>query len=662
MMLKVVGMLPLLGAWLGYFGLARELAARGRLPTDWRVAWMCANLAWGATLTLIVEGSSLVRSLDGLTVFISWCAVCLITGLWFRKLRLQRAGRCEIQWRTPFDYLAGCWNSWTLLERAIVALIALFIGALGIVAAATPTTNWDSLTYHLARCCHWIQNQGVQHYQTGNLRQLEFAPWNSFALTTLMLLTEGDQWVNLLQWFAMLSSVIGITFIAEQLANRTEASADPEKRYIRPSILAALLLVTLPIGFLESINTQNDYLVSYWLLSFVTVLILWHKNPENRWYAPGCGLAAGLGVLTKSTFFLYATPWVFAAAVWACGRIRPWSLLLRMGAVVLCCFVVLNASHMYRNFSIFTSPLGSIKMQNEQRNQVLSAKTILSHSIRALALHTNTGIKPVTDGLNAVLRFISEQADLDLNDPRISFPIGHFNFKNRFEAHDSSASGPLHVFLVLGGAVIAVWQWKRRKPLLVYLALLGASVFVFLLLLSWQEWEARFHLAFFVLALPAISVVWWEGNRPIRWLGAVAVLLACVYAAATVAVNRSRPIRDREFWALSREEKHLAVYDRGSNESLIAATEALVRAGHKKIGLKIGFDYGEYPIWVMLRNRGFQGRIDHVYVKNESWSLPSYRVDAILASSTSEPPDYVRKDFPYTTVHGSVAVHWRQKP
>ena len=57
-----VALLPL--AWLGCFWLCRELAARQKIPGDWKLSWALASAVFGAVLTLIVEVNSLFHSVN----------------------------------------------------------------------------------------------------------------------------------------------------------------------------------------------------------------------------------------------------------------------------------------------------------------------------------------------------------------------------------------------------------------------------------------------------------------------------------------------------------------------------------------------------------------------------------------------------------------------
>jgi len=75
MSIPFAGVIPLLLAWVGFFGLSRELAARKRIHSDWRVSWLLACAAWGALLTLVVETCGAVRQLNAVTVFFVWAVL-----------------------------------------------------------------------------------------------------------------------------------------------------------------------------------------------------------------------------------------------------------------------------------------------------------------------------------------------------------------------------------------------------------------------------------------------------------------------------------------------------------------------------------------------------------------------------------------------------------
>ena len=111
------------------------------------------------------------------------------------------------------------------------------------------------MTYHMSRVAHWIQNQSVAHYPTNIPRQLELAPWAEFTVTHFQLLTGGDRLANSVQWFSMAGSLLGVSLIAQQLGAGVVGQ-----------VLAVVFAATIPMGILQGSSTQNDYVVTFWLI------------------------------------------------------------------------------------------------------------------------------------------------------------------------------------------------------------------------------------------------------------------------------------------------------------------------------------------------------------------------------------------------------------
>ena len=91
-------------------------------------------------------------------------------------------------------------------------------------------------------------------------------------------------------------------------------------------------------------------------------------------------------------------------------------------------------------------------------------------------------------------------------------------------------------------------------------------------------------------------------------------------------------------------------------------TGLIAAAKCETVGLKLGLDEAEYPIWVMLKNRRFKGAIQHFYVENESASIPSNLSPDVLISTVGLPPEAIAKEFPYSEKYGKYTVLWREKP
>lgn len=182
--------------------------------TRWRVSFLAAAVTWGLAVTGITEVLSLFRLITFEWLLTLWVGVSLLSAAIcvFVSTREKLKGLIQFPHIPRFEF-------WCAAAAAAIA------AAVGLVAFAAPPNNMDSMTYHMPRVMHWAQNQTVAHYPTNIVRQLFRPPWSGFAIMQFQVLSGGDQWANLVQWFSMFGSVIGVSLIAKQLGADKGASS-----------------------------------------------------------------------------------------------------------------------------------------------------------------------------------------------------------------------------------------------------------------------------------------------------------------------------------------------------------------------------------------------------------------------------------------------------
>jgi len=217
------------------------------------------------------------------------------------------------------------------------------------------------------------------------------------------------------------------------------------------------------------------------------------------------------------------------------------------------------------------------------------------------------------------------------------------------------------VLLILLAGGMALASPRQNRKLLVYAAVVLSGVFLFCGYLKWQEWHTRRHLAFLLLFMPFVS---WVLVRALpRGASLGAALIVQLFACYNIAKNDSCPLFSAEFLNLPREDQYAFVHHPRLSQPLEQLTTALVLGKCRNLGLKLGFDHAEYPIWIMLRNKGFEGTIQHFYVENESADIPSdFATPDVIVSSVGAPPASIAKEFPYSERYGEYTVLWREKP
>ena len=551
MILRSLGLAFLLLCWLGIYGLCRELAARKQIHSDWRISWLFACAGWGALLAFVVELCSSRKMLNAPTLIAAWMTGSVIlcgTAGWLAWRRGALGKGRLISWRerTVLDW----GQNWPLDAKLMLVASAVLVLGQGVIALCTPTTNWDSLVYHLPRVMHWIQQQSVEHYPTANTCQLEFAPWPAFVITHLHLLQGNDRLDNLVQWFAMLTCVVVTSFIAQQLVADRHTETTSNQAHLAPAsvqrritALTCLLVTTLPIGLVESITTQTDYVVTCWFACLTCMAIALWNDPANIWYALGAGLALALGVFSKATMVIYAAPIGLAISIGALVRLPNNRLRLRLALVLVIAFLAINTPHLMRNHAVFGSALASKEILFVERNKTISLAGTCSNLIRNLVLESNSGIVPLTIWVNNCLLWLHTLTGKDLNDPDTTFPSGRFFTPRGFFLYDSTAGSFYHLLAICTAGMLALRNRKKNLVLLVYALTIGSGFLLFCMFLRWQQWHSRIHLAWLVLLAPWVSVV--LTTKAPRWSCHTAGAVVWVFAIYCIFNNSSRPFLER---------------------------------------------------------------------------------------------------------------------
>lgn len=568
------------------------LARRGY---GWRAAFLVAAIFWGCLVTAFVELLSHFQLLTTGGLAFCWAGATAIILLLHGKLKKP--------WRTWGNYPLSPGETW------LVGGIGLLCLATFVTAIVAPPNNWDSMTYHMSRVVHWLQNRSVAHYPTHILRQIELNPWAEFAITQFQALSGGDRYANLVQWFSMVGSIVGTSLISEQLGGNRRAQ-----------LFTAVTASAIPMGILQASSTQNDYAVAFWLVCLAWTGLQFMQEKELKW-AVMAGASLGLAVLTKGTAYLFAFPFVVWLA-FAALRDTPRQAV----AVALCLvlpFLLLNGHHYQRNWNVFSNPLHSGK--DAYRNQNLSAKALASNVLRNTAVQLTSPF----DGLNTfnekTITRLHESLNIDPNDPKTTWLDDKFKIK-RLYRHEDYSGNFLHVVLAVASLLTLVFSLSFRKassPVLCYVVAVTAGFLLFCLVLKWQFWNSRLLLPLFVLGAPAIGVLAGKYWQP--WLVALAAPGLLLAALPWAFSNVTRPLVLTEggetiFPLLTVERNQLYFVNRPDiYYQYVQIAEDMRRMKASNIGLILGGDTWEYPLWVLIK----QGnptpvRIEHVQVDNLS--------------------------------------------
>ena len=577
---------------------------------DWRDAFIIAACIWGCLVTAFTEFLSLFDLLTANGLIFCWAlAIAGVLFLFWRRHGYQAA------WRTNYSF--------SIVETTLLSGLGFVCVATFITAIVAPPNNWDSMTYHMSRVMHWLQNGSVAHYPTNIIRQLELNPWAEFAITHFQALSGGDRYANLVQWFSMVGSIIGATLVARELGGDRRAQ-----------LFTAVTVGTIPMGILQASSTQNDYVVSFWLICFVLFCLRFFGQKELKW-ALMAGAVLGLAILTKGTAYIYALPFVFwlvITIIKSTHRLRRAVLLiLAVGLPVL----ILNGGHYSRNFALFSNPLLSSDTP-AYSNEVFTVRTTISNILRNIAIHFSTPIGGVNQEIESGIETFHNFLQININDRRTTY--GDTTFEVPMLVPNEDLSGNLlHAALVIFSISLLFYRKRSSRnsaAITPYFLGVVAGFLIFCIILKWQPNHSRLHLPVFILSGPIIGLA--LGRLRHQNLALVISVVLLISSLPWTLWNISRSLIPRPTIILnlvggSPLPHTILTADRidqyftnnpAVRESFIEASRIIRESGARNIGIKTVEDDWEYPLWVLVRGKDCKvKRIEHIDVKNSSGAI-----------------------------------------
>jgi 4-amino-4-deoxy-L-arabinose transferase-like glycosyltransferase len=583
--------------------------ARTQTPT-WRHALVAGAVAWGVLVTASTE---ILAAFDGLSK--PWLA-----GFWAIAVVVLAVVAARL-----WDWSTITWSGLVVADTLLVAGMSAIVIATFIVGFVSAPNTYDSMTYHLGRVDHWLDNGNVDHYATSISRQIDQPPFAEYVVAHFQSLVEGDRLAFLVQWLAL----GGCCAIASLLAQQHGAGRTTQ-------VLAAVLVASMPMAILQGSSTQNDLVASFWILALACVVVSIAHDQERRcrWrLCLGAGACIGLAVLTKGTAVVLVVPlgvWLVTSSFrrWGRGAFAP----LAVAALVT---VALNSAHLEREFSTFGAATSSETAQ-EVRLVDPSPASFASNFVRNAALAAGTPYARVNARVivRPVERFHAALG-LDVNDVRWTEASGdgfQFGLQSGKDARFEDYAGNPLQFLLLLAVLVAVAFVEHLRKKVGALALVVVSMYVlFCLPFRWQPWGSRLLLPMMVLAAPMVAITLGEVVRP----RALRLVCTVVLAAAVpwAVSNRTRPlIGNGNVFSVSRTSSYFTYIPTLEPEYREAATVA-VEDGCDALGIRQGWNDWEYPLRLLLARASDRPlRIEQVGVSGPSRKLrdPEFAPCAVI--------------------------------
>ena len=597
-----------------------------------RVNLLMAAVILGTTLVFFTELLSKIRQFRYSFLSFLWLFFFLIALTLNIYIFLKKPNRYKNILKRIVTTLTIRYSRFQFL--LIVLLSFLFI-ILFTAAYIYPPTNGDSMVYHLPRAMHWIQNASVAPYPTNISRQFQMQPMTEYVYANIFMLTGQDQMINLVQFFSLVGCAIAVSYIAKKLGASFEIQ-----------LMSIAFCVSIPMAVMQSVNCQNGLVLSFWITSF-TALAMELVDQRQYWILYiFSGAALGLTLLTKATGFIYAFP----VCLWVAYRlvIGPKRHIF-LGLLIPVIALLINLPFFVRNAQILGSFLGETDYYH---NSEFTPRTLFLNAIRNTAVNFTFNTYP-DKRPNGILVFlkqvysVSGASPIDEGTTLEKYDV--FQGLELFKSFDEDFAGnPLHlIFCVF--CIFVLPFYKDSRIQIEYLVILLMCILFFNIYLRYQIWSSRLQLPLFILFSPIIfltlSRIW---SHFARFIVVFLLVLAFVWASANIIhpFNFSRMKSAIEYRSL----QYFIFRSPETIQTFSSISKAISDSSCYDVGLDYESDKWEYPWWVLLKESGWSGRIEHIRVRNESKVLQdhSFKPCAIIMDNQNR----ITKYDPYLIVHG----------
>jgi len=575
-------------------------------------------ILWFALASLIgTEALGALAAISSMTIRVYWLMIAAASGV-LLALRLRRGHRVCIGW--PRLLCSAPYGFWI----ALILIITLFI------AVTVVPNNWDSMTYHLPMIEHWLQNGSLAFYPIHGHRQNDLGPLTEIMMLQWRAITGGDRLAALVQWLAMAGSLMSVALITSEFGGDARAQ-----------LLSMLFCATLPMGILQSTSTQNDYVMAFFVISFIQRVIAARRTLE-RVAVIEAALAIAMAILAQPI----AVIWGFPFGIWfAAPLIRQ----PRRAVAVLGLFAIVALlpclGHYSRLLKAYGTPVAPIaKITNSASfgfGQTMDSLLLQSASEIAVPQNrVNALIISTVDQISGALGWSEHRADRVLYYTPLRLPDASW-----LES-EATAGNPLHFGVAAASLIAALWWLVRRRVRALghYSLCCIAGYLLFVSLIRWQPFVTRLHLPLLVALSPVVGMVGTELRR-IRPLSEFLALVLCVSSWPFLVGNPLRPLWPQTYMV----DDPIKVMFAGRHDMLGPYKSVIDRirgARCRQIGLLPLDDYyyqldpWEFPYWYLLRNELQNGgRIEDVFPEQPfvAYPLGPFHPSCIVVMKQGEP-------------------------
>ncbi|MBN1267929.1 MAG: hypothetical protein JXA25_20725 [Anaerolineales bacterium] len=612
----------------------------------WRAGVLSAIILWFAVIWLSTEVLSAFTILTQFTVL----------GVWIVSLAAVLYRCWTISARHPQLRLRGYSLSFKKLFPAGILIFCIFLISFAVAVIAPPNNN-DSISYHLPRVLHWIQNRSVDFYPTVIARQLFMPPLAEYGLLQMVILGESDASLGLLQWICFAGAVLGVSLSSRWLGVGK-----------RGQWMAALFAATLPMAILQSTSTQNDLVAAFFAIALLERIlrVLSQKRIEPvsiLWIS----LITALGMYTKGTFAAFCIPFLVMLGIFTLRREGLRKAFILASSVLLLTTLV-SAPLWIRNTMAYGCFLGPEVYLSSQQGLFYKPLVLLSNLIKNFSFHLSTPVGTLNLFFKGVYVRIHELIGINLETTSLHQGNGNFSF-SAFSNHEDLAGNPVHFLFFL---VVSTWiilrGWKKLSGIQkTFAAFWALSWLFFSFLFPWQPWGSRLQLSLFILGAPLVAIPF-DGPAFKRrdYTAAVGLFLL---ALPWLLFNKIRPVLGfRPYTAVPSvftASNNVILYANRPNvrDSFTRLTRVIIQADCDSIGMEIDSSDPEYFLWRSVEAPFDGTTLEHIHseaypAREESDSSEICAVICMICAEDEE----TRRGLPLVESYGVIRFYAAEQP
>lgn len=559
-----------------------NLESKQNPPLEILEIYIKSLIIFSTILVLITEVSSLFECFNYSCIALSWTLLSiLLTIVLFNKRKIILEMEISREIIITHKFYLFC-----------IVLILVLVFFQGIIY---PPNNYDSMTYHLARITHWISQGSVSHFPTHTLRQIIQPPFSEFFISHINILSGNDILSNSVQLLFLISSIFSLILLSKHLG------LNSEQKWIM-----VILAVTIPEVILQASSTQNDIVVSFFVITaiYFAIISLNYFSIENVCFL---GLTVGLGLLSKGTSYIFLLPVVLFWCIFSLKKLiieknNKNALIIYIIGIISC--ILLNTGYYLRNYSLTGSILGYPPSEiNFIINEKRTIPGIISNVSRNIAIHytfpyINNFAEKVTVEIHKII-------GNDISDPKTTFNKSSFTVSMLLGNFEDTAGNIIHINLIILSLLFLFVFRKTYDKKLLYMGIYIITIFVlFSGYLKWQPWITRLQTPFFLLSVPITASL---ATKPkLKHINVVMLFLLLTYSFVIILFNYSRPFITKTPFTSNikitdmRYKKYFSTYNfAGSDRYYNDYLNIYLKIGKecKKSGVLFHDDQIEYPLF-----------------------------------------------------------------